>query len=180
MLDLNFSGCFFTWSNKSEGSNFLARKLDRVLVNEEWLCKFGKTCVNFPPGGVSDHSPTVITVGTLLSFGPKPFKFFNYWLEHKNYSEWFMTCRNQEFQGVPMYKLCRKLKSLKAVLKGKNRSCYGDIRSSVVHAKECLDMGQRAVLESHGSAASLLQERECLHQYVSISKAEEAFLKQKG
>jgi hypothetical protein len=50
----------------------------------------------------------------------------------------------------------------------------------VVHAKECLDMAQRAVLESHGSAASLLQERECLHQYVSISKAEEAFLKQKA
>jgi hypothetical protein len=79
-----------------------------------------------------------------------------------------------------MYKLCRKLKSLKAILKGKNRSCYGDIRSRVVHAKECLDMAQRAVLDSHGSAVSLLQERECLHQYVSISKAEEAFLKQKA
>jgi len=76
VLDLNFSGCFFTWNNKSEGSNFLTRKLDRVLVNEEWLCKFGKTCVEFPLGGVSDHSPAVITVGTLLSFGPKPFKFF--------------------------------------------------------------------------------------------------------
>jgi len=86
VLELNFSGCFFTWNNKSEGSNFLARKLDRVLVNEEWLCKFGKTCVDFPPGGVSDHSPAVITVGTLLSFGPKPFKFFNYWLEHKDYT----------------------------------------------------------------------------------------------
>jgi hypothetical protein len=41
VFDLPFSGCFFTWSNKSEGAGFVARKLDRVLVNSEWLCKFG-------------------------------------------------------------------------------------------------------------------------------------------
>jgi hypothetical protein len=52
VMDLNFGGCFFTWSNKIEGSSFVARKLDRVLVNEEWLCKFGKTCVDFPPGAI--------------------------------------------------------------------------------------------------------------------------------
>jgi hypothetical protein len=74
--DLNSSGCFFTWNNKSEGAGFVARKLDRVLVNEEWQCNFGKTLVDFTSCGVSDHSPAVISVGTLVSFGPKPFKFY--------------------------------------------------------------------------------------------------------
>jgi hypothetical protein len=37
-----------------------------------------------------------------------------------------------------------------------------------------------SVLEFHGSATSLLQERECLHHYVFIARAEEAFLKQKA
>jgi hypothetical protein len=180
VLDLNLSGCCYTWNNKCEGPNFVARKLDRVLVNEEWLRKFGKTCVDFPPGGILDHSPAVISVGPLISFGPKPFKFYNYWLDHKDYSNWLLTCWNQEFQGVPMYKLCRKLKDFKSILKGKNRSYYGDIRSRVLQAKACLDMAQRAVLDSHGSVASLLQERECLHHYVSISWVEEAFLKQKA
>lgn len=75
-MDLNFSGCFYSWSNKSEGPGFVARKLNRVLVNEDWICRFGKTCVDFPSNGISDHSPAIILVGTLVSFGSKPFKFF--------------------------------------------------------------------------------------------------------
>jgi len=180
VTDLNFSGCFYTWNNKSEGSGFVARKLDRVMVNEAWICKFGRTCVEFPPGGISDHSPAVISVGSLISFGPKPFKFFNYWLDNKDYMAWISDCWNQDVQGVSMYKLCVKLKSFKAVLKDKNSRCYGDIRNKVLQARECLDMAQRAVLNSHGSAECLLRERECLHVYMSISRAEEAFLKQKA
>lgn len=66
----------------------MARKLDRVMVNEEWLIKFGGTKVDFPSGGVSDHSPAIITVGTLMSFGPKPFKFCNFWLENTDFQDW--------------------------------------------------------------------------------------------
>lgn len=171
---------FFTWSNKSEGSGFVARKLDRVLVNEEWLCSFGKTCVDFPTGGISDHSPPVISVGSWISFGPKPFKFYNFWLENENYMEWLSNYWNQEVRGFPMYKLSKKLKAFKVVVKGKNRNHYGDIRSRVLQARECLDLAQRTVLDSHGSDASLLHERECLHHYVSISRVEEAFLKLKS
>jgi hypothetical protein len=79
-----------------------------------------------------------------------------------------------------MYKLCKKLKSFKVVLKEKTAACYGDLKSRIVQARGRLDMAQFEVLDSHGSAASLLKERECLHAYVSITKAEEAFLKQKA
>lgn len=109
VIDLNFSGCFYTWTNKSEGDGFVARKLDRVMVNEEWLCKFGKTIVDFPTGGISDHSSAIISVGTLKSFGTKPFKFYSYWLEHKEYMDWLREGWNKEVKGVLMYQLCMKL-----------------------------------------------------------------------
>jgi hypothetical protein len=51
VLDLNFSGCFYTWTNKSEVPRFVARKLDRVLANEYWMSLFGRTIVEFLPGG---------------------------------------------------------------------------------------------------------------------------------
>jgi len=125
VIDLNFSGCFYTWNNKSEGSGFWARKLDRVMVNQEWIYKFGKTSVNFPTGGISNHSLAIISVGTSVSFGPKPFKFYNFWLDHKDYMCWLNKVWKQEVRGVPMFKLCMKLRSLKNILKGKNSSCYG-------------------------------------------------------
>lgn len=36
-------------------------------------------------GGMSDHSPAVISVGKFQTFGPKPFKFFGYWSENENF-----------------------------------------------------------------------------------------------
>lgn len=45
--DLNFSGSLFSWSNKQEGSAFVAKKLDRILVNEFWMENFGNTLVEF-------------------------------------------------------------------------------------------------------------------------------------
>jgi hypothetical protein len=180
VTDLNFSGCLFTWNNKSEGSRFIARKLDRVLVNEDWLCNFGRTCVDFSSGGISDHSLAFISVGTMVSFGPKPFKFFNYWLENKDFMSWISDCWSQDVQGVPMFKLCRKLKAVKIMLKEKNVGCYGDIKNKVLQARAHLELAQHDVLDSHGNATSLLRERECLHVYASLMRAEEVFLKQKA
>jgi hypothetical protein len=42
-----------------------------------------------------------------------------------------------------------------------------------------LDQAKREVLSSLGKAACVRKENECLHEYISISTAEEAFLKQK-
>jgi hypothetical protein len=47
VLDLDFGGCFYNWTNKSEEPRFVARKLDRVLANEHWMSVFGKTIVDF-------------------------------------------------------------------------------------------------------------------------------------
>jgi hypothetical protein len=73
---------------KSEEHRFVARKLDRVLANMQWMSNFGKTIVEFKYGGISDHSPIFVLVGILQSFGPKPFKFYSYWLVHKDFLNW--------------------------------------------------------------------------------------------
>jgi hypothetical protein len=63
--------------------------------------------------GVSDHSPALVSVGTLKSFGPKPFKFFIYWLEHKDFLNWIKEGLSIPCSGVPMFPVYRKLKSVK-------------------------------------------------------------------
>jgi hypothetical protein len=103
VMDLNFSGYFYTWTNKSEDPRFIARKLDRVLANEYWMSVFGRTIVDFKSGGIFDHSLAVISVGFLQSFGPKPFKFYNYWLEHKDFLDWVKEGWNVYVDGFPMY-----------------------------------------------------------------------------
>jgi hypothetical protein len=180
VLGLTFSGCFYTWTNKSEEPRFIARKLDRVLANEHWMNSYGSTAVEFLSGGISDHSPAVITVGTLQSFGPKPFKFYNFWMEHKGFLDWVKEGWNTYVEGAPMYKLYVKLKAVKAVLKEKNMVYFGNLKQRINQARDNLTLAQKDVLANFGSADSLLRENECLHAYVSITKAEESFLKQKA
>jgi hypothetical protein len=143
VLDLKFSGCFYTWTNKSEEPRFIARKLDRVLANEAWLSCFSKTIVELHSGGISDHSPAIISVGKLQNFGPKPFKFFTYWLEHKGFLDWVKEGWDIQVDGVPMFQLYAKLKSVKVVLKRQNLSCFGKLKQKVLEARDNLDLAQK-------------------------------------
>ncbi|XP_039066047.1 uncharacterized protein LOC120211619 [Hibiscus syriacus] len=57
--DHPFVGPLFTWSNKQDDS-YLARKLDRILTNSQWLLDFPDSYVEFKAPGVSDHCPGLI------------------------------------------------------------------------------------------------------------------------
>jgi hypothetical protein len=76
--DVPFTGCFHTWTNKQADMDFVSKKLDRVLSNLEWLRVFPNTSVDFMERGISNHSPALMCIGKLPSFGPKPFNFFNF------------------------------------------------------------------------------------------------------
>ncbi|XP_059635593.1 uncharacterized protein LOC132277762 [Cornus florida] len=57
--DLRYTGIFFTWTNSSFGAANISKKLDRVLINYDWMCKFPQSSADFLPHGISDHSPMV-------------------------------------------------------------------------------------------------------------------------
>jgi hypothetical protein len=116
----------------------------------------------------------------MQSFGPKPFKFFNYWVEHKDFLSWVNEGWDIQVDGVPMYQLYITLKAIKYVLKRQNLVYFGNLQKKVIEARDNLDLAQNKVIESFGSANCMLKKRECLHAYVSITKTEEAFLKQKA
>ena len=65
-------------------------------------------------------------------------------------------------------------------MKRQNLVCFGNLQRRVIEARDNLDLAQKKVIDSCGSPDCMLKERECLHAYVSITRAEEAFLKQKA
>ena len=135
-----FSGCFYIWTNKSEEPRFVARKLDRILAKEYWMSSFVSTAIEFLAGGISDHSLAVISVGTLQSFGLKPFKFYNFRMEYKGFLDWVKEGWNTHVEGAPMYKLYVKLRGVKVVLKEKNLVCFGNLKQMVNQARDTLTL----------------------------------------
>jgi hypothetical protein len=150
------------------------------MTNFSWLSGYGNTSVEFLAGGISDHSPTLVSAEKYVSYGPKPFKFFNFWADHKDFLDWIKKGWNIDQVGFSMFQLYTKFKVVKQILIIKNKEIFCGLRQRVIKARQDLDVAQAAFINSHGSMRCRLRENECLHHYVSISLAEEKFLKQKS
>ncbi|CAN1177165.1 hypothetical protein LINPERHAP2_LOCUS32938, partial [Linum perenne] len=79
-------GEWFTWLNNQDGKP-ISRRLDRVLVNQEWMLKFDKSRVTTTLPHLSDHCGIMTETDTSIGRVPSAFKFFNHWTKHPYYEK---------------------------------------------------------------------------------------------
>lgn len=125
MFDLKFQGPLFTWSNKNHLMP-IAKKLDILLVNSQWISCYPNSSASFLAHSFSDHAPCLLDLSTTLPIsGTKPFKFFNFLTKHPSF---FSTVENEWIQAEScasnLTELCWKLKSLKGALKTINKDNF--------------------------------------------------------
>lgn len=53
------TGFYYNWSNK-QANNPAIKRLDRVLINDNWSTVFPNSNAQFLPPGVSDHAPGLV------------------------------------------------------------------------------------------------------------------------
>jgi hypothetical protein len=133
MLDLPLLGRRFTWYN---ANGIAMSRIDRGLVSWEWEDLWGACSLWVCPRDVSDHCPVVLKYGN-DDWVPKPFRFNNYWLEHRNFKtvvdEWW---RGQEVEGWMAFVLKEKLRGLKFCLKEWHSSEFGSLETRIVKVVE--------------------------------------------
>lgn len=78
LVDLKSSRCFYTWNKRGNNANRVWSKIDRILVNLEWLASIQVCSAGFLPPGVSGHSPMIIDWKDRC-FKTYPFRFNNKW-----------------------------------------------------------------------------------------------------
>ena len=79
-----------------------------------------------------------------------------------------------------MYRLTRKLKSVKAALKAFNFHSFAKLHDRVVDANENLKQAQFALLNNPYDTLLVENEKKCLKAFHDLACAEEGFLKQKS
>lgn len=176
--DLRYVGLRFTWSTSS-GANWKARKIDRVLVNALWSLYFSYSEASLLPFGISDHSPMVVKVIQPV-FRRKPFKFFDFWMEHPSFKDILTQVWQAPSDGVPIFRLVTKLKALKGRLKQLNRDSFSNLSERVAQSRNALRLAQ--VVLQHDHTNVLLAELEKNHRrtFVELRSQEEAFFRQKS
>ncbi|XP_074298979.1 uncharacterized protein LOC141629970 [Silene latifolia] len=138
MVDIQATGAFFTWTNKQDVEHRKYSRLDRFLVNNEWLTGFPDMIGHFHPEGLFDHNPCVISNKHLVVTKNRSFKYFNMWGGAAVFLPRVKTVWDEHFQGTRMFCIVKKLKQLKPVLKEINKECYADIELKTGEAEQVL------------------------------------------
>ncbi|KAJ9567980.1 hypothetical protein OSB04_003946 [Centaurea solstitialis] len=143
LLDVKLGGRKFTWMNSSCTK---LSKLDRFLVNSEFVDIWASTSSFALPRCLSDHCPIILD-SNFIDFGPTPFKLFNSWLNNPEFAEvvkekW--TVNKPEFDTFSkIEKLSRKLRYLKTHIKewiAKTRKASDEEVSSLKHKICAIDL----------------------------------------
>ncbi|XP_039041849.1 uncharacterized protein LOC120180617 [Hibiscus syriacus] len=179
LMDHPFLGPLFTWSNKQEDS-FLVRKLDRILVNNQWLFDHSESFVEFAAQGVSDHCLGLLwTRKGGLTKRPRPFKFFNCWTGYELFlatvrDTWHGSCGDNAMNCMFL-----KLRRLKPILKNFNKEYFSDISSRVNNKRVELEQIQIFNLANHDQR-SIGDEKRIHAELMDLELAESVFYKQKA
>ncbi|GJU52484.1 hypothetical protein Tco_1226198 [Tanacetum coccineum] len=142
VLDINASGLHFTWNQKPRGGNGILKKLDRIMGNLAFVDDFPGAYVIFQPYRIFDHAPAVLTIPTLVSSNPKPFKFYNFLTHKSKFLDLVSSHWNMQVNGHNMFKVMSKIRALKKPLR-KLLHNHRNLHEHVTKLRHELDVVQK-------------------------------------
>lgn len=99
-------------------------RIDRFLLSEGFISNWNISAQLIGDRDISHHCP-IWLISTNTNGGPKPFKFNNCWVEHKEFMSFVKEYwESFNVEGSASYKVKEKLKMLKGKLKWWNKEVF--------------------------------------------------------
>ncbi|OMO50989.1 reverse transcriptase [Corchorus capsularis] len=135
LIDLNYHGQKFTWINRRDNM-LIKERIDRALVNLDWMETYPKSQVfNLPIIG-SDHSPLLIDTNVVDGKATKLFKFEVMWTESPECKMVIKDGWSAEFNGSRSFQLVQKLKKCKRLLIDWSRKVFPNNKKAIDELKK--------------------------------------------
>ncbi|KAH0656867.1 hypothetical protein KY290_032529 [Solanum tuberosum] len=87
LTEVRTSGSKYTWWNGRIEEDCIFKRLDRILVNQEFMDLFPTSEVHHLIRQGSDHAPLHMTSSSREEMFIKPFRFLNFWSKHKHFKQ---------------------------------------------------------------------------------------------
>ncbi|XP_074300198.1 uncharacterized protein LOC141631424 [Silene latifolia] len=177
--DAHSFGLEHTWTNKREPTVRIWSRLDRVLLNSDWLIQFPTTNVQVLPSGISDHSPLLVEVKNGYKIR-RQFSYLNCWEDYKDYRDSVTAAWDLPVKGNHIFRLFTKLKNVKSNLISLHKNHYTGISQKVIVARKELETSQRMLQDSPLEPILLEHEKELLAKYLILRNTERRSLLQRA
>ncbi|XP_077219708.1 uncharacterized protein LOC143853894 [Tasmannia lanceolata] len=179
LADINAIGHTLTWNNKSSIAERKLAKLDRVLVNDQWITQNSSSFADFLPHNISDHCKITVSLFPHPSLGPKPFKFMNMWLADTSLYPIVEMAWQTKVRGNPMYVLTQKLKEVRNKIRQWHKDVFGRINNVVPIIRKNLEETQNSLAANPADRDLIQKENSLCEDLIHASAMEEALYRQK-
>ncbi|KAH0770267.1 hypothetical protein KY290_014248 [Solanum tuberosum] len=179
LSEVHFSGSKYTWWNSRIEEACIFKRLDRILVNQEFLDVFPASEVHHLIRQGSDHAPLHLSCNSVEVPIIKPFRFMNFWSRHQQFKKIVEDSWKIDFVGNPFFEFHSKLKNVKKALSAWSKEIFGNVFQQIATLEDIIKV-REAQLQIHPSAdnrAALSKVEAGLKNYLRL---EEEFWRQKA
>ncbi|XP_026428152.1 uncharacterized protein LOC113324027 [Papaver somniferum] len=147
--DLGYSGNMFTWISNSHGTGKIKSRLDRSLVNSEWMLSYPNT-THLPIKG-SDHAPILLTMYSNSRNSRKCWKFFEHWLQNDACKNEILSSWKTNLSGSTSFLLIDKLSNTRCILSKWSKATYRNIQAKITLLQEELPLLQASDIQGNNT-----------------------------
>lgn len=180
LQELRSSRAFFTWNNKQEGEEKVYSRIDRVVVNSDWITALPVSEVHYMNEGLYDHCPAIVNWDNGKGNQRRQFKYFNMWKMADDFKERVKHSWEAEIAGNKLFKVIGKMNILKAILTKLNKKRFSIIERKAEHAMEELKRCQTELQGDERNKELIEKEIYLSQKYRTWGEARELFLRQKS
>jgi hypothetical protein len=164
----------YTWNNRCSGLFHIASRLDRFLINSNFLLSPLEISSHILPSVTFDHNPISLIFSNPQNFGPLPFRFNPLWIDNPVTLPLIQQAWSSPFSGSPNFIWESKLKAVKNSLKDWVKSSFIPPHRERLEKEEKLASIQQRLEEEEVTEALLNQEKEANQQlHHSLCREEE-------
>ncbi|XP_060200824.1 uncharacterized protein LOC132629104 [Lycium barbarum] len=142
LVELPQQGNKYTWNDRHVDQRIYS-KIDRALINEEWLESMPSCPARCLPEGISNHCPLKVCLTDERARTKKSFKFCNSWGQHPQFIDLVKQSWETPITGCKMFQIMKKLKLLKKELKILNNQHFRDIEVEAKEDRDALTQAQQ-------------------------------------
>eukprot|EP00253_Pinus_taeda_P008572 PITA_08572 len=182
LIDLQSNNGLFTWTNKRDGIQHIASRLDRFLVSDNAPYLGGDIITSILPISASDHWPIALQWHQRGNSTKRPFRFDNFWLTHPDFKDFVRQTwvKYKPTRESKMANFQKKLKFLKKEIKHWNHTTFGNIfKAQDVLNQEMKSIQQRIITEGRSEELAK-QEQDIEEQILNRAQEEEILWRQKS
>ncbi|XP_070015735.1 uncharacterized protein [Nicotiana sylvestris] len=175
MNELKYIGRKFTWTNSHVWS-----KIDRAIINAEWMTIMKQLEVVVMEPFISDHTPLCLYYEEKSKDSPKPYRFYNYVVEHPELQKVVEKAWNTSNKWQGMERVWQKLKVVKQELKKMHTEEFKKVRDTVQTIRKQLQETQEKMQDSNHQTDLFNTEKKLRGNLEKWGMREESIMRQKS